>query len=68
MATKVHTKVKRRLRYIPSDRKRAIRPKTFKSEESAKKYAEKQGINKYTLENMKSLESSVKKLRIVVER
>ena len=67
MATKVHTKVKRRLAHIPKSRVRSKRPKTFKSEELAKVYAEKQGIKKYSLENLKSAESSEKKLRIIVE-
>ena len=42
------------------------RPKTFKTEESANAYAEKMGLTEYTLDNMKSPESSTKKLRIVV--
>ena len=43
------------------------RPKTFKSEESAKAYAEKKGIKKYSMKNLKSPESKVKKIKIVVE-
>ena len=40
-------------------------PKTFKTEESAKAYADKNGIKKYSLKNLKSPESSAKKLLIV---
>jgi len=57
----------RDLRYQKSRNKNVKRPKTFSSEESAKAYAEKQGIKKYSLENLKSSESSVKKIRIVAE-
>ncbi|MFW6231015.1 MAG: hypothetical protein ACOC32_03240 [Nanoarchaeota archaeon] len=45
----------------------ANRPKTFKTEDAAKAWAEGQGIKKYKLENMKSPEASVKKIRVVVE-
>ena len=54
----------RDLRYGKS-RNRQNRPKTFKTEESAKAYAEKAGIKKYTLENLKSETSKIKKFRIV---
>ena len=47
-----------------SGRKRLARPKTFSSATSADEYAKKQGIKKYTLENLKSPESKVKKIRI----
>jgi len=50
---------------IPRGRK--VRPKTFKTEESAKKYAEEQGIKAYKLENLKSTESQTKKFRIAPE-
>ena len=46
---------------------RKKRAKTFSSEESAKKWAEAQGIKKYSLVNSKSPESSTKKFRVVVE-
>ena len=46
-------------------RYRKSRPKTFKTEELAKKYAEAQGLKDYTLVNSKSPESKEKKLRIV---
>ena len=41
------------------------RPKTFKTEESAKTYAEKHGIKNYELENLKNPESETKKIKIV---
>jgi len=43
------------------------RPKTFKNEESAKRWAESQGIKKYSLENIKSSESQTKKFKVIVE-
>lgn len=46
-------------------RYRKPRPKTFKSEESAKKYADEKGLKDYTLVNMKSPESTLKKIKIV---
>lgn len=55
----------RDLRYQKS-RERSSRPKTFKSEESAKIYADKEGIKKYQLENLKSAESKTKKLRMIL--
>tara|TARA_Y100000310_G_C20170046_1_gene573232 strand:- start:13 stop:231 length:219 start_codon:yes stop_codon:yes gene_type:complete len=57
---KVHTRAKRRngsatgLRLKrPANRLRKTRPKTFKSEENAKKWAESQGIKAYTLKNLR---------------
>ena len=44
---------------------RKKRPKTFKSEEAAKVYAEKHGIKHYELENMKFASSKTKKIRIL---
>ena len=43
------------------------RPKTFKTEESAKKWAELNKITKYKLENLRNSESKSSKLRIVLE-
>jgi hypothetical protein len=43
---------------------RSKRSKTFKSEESAKSYAEENGIKDYKLRNLKSSESSIKKIVI----
>ncbi|MGE0792802.1 MAG: hypothetical protein AB7V77_01320 [Candidatus Woesearchaeota archaeon] len=48
-------------------RVRANRAKTFKTEEAAKKWAEEQGFKDYKLENLKSTESTTKKLRVIVE-
>lgn len=48
-------------------RERTGRPKTFKSEEAAKEWAKEQGITNYQLENLKSPESTTKKIRILVE-
>ena len=48
-------------------RNKANRPKTFKTEESAKAWAEKQGIKKYSLHNRRSPESKTKKLRVIAE-
>ena len=53
----------RDLRYQKS-RNRTSRPKTFKSEESAKAYAEKNGMKDYKLVNLKSANSKTKKIRI----
>ncbi|MCB9362200.1 hypothetical protein H6504_02080 [Candidatus Woesearchaeota archaeon] len=47
-------------------RYRKIRAKTFSSEEAAKTWAKEQGIEKYTLENLKSSEATTKKIRVVV--
>ncbi|MFH1638683.1 MAG: hypothetical protein ABIB71_09730 [Candidatus Woesearchaeota archaeon] len=70
--TKVHAKQKRmarsptHLRKIrDASRARAKRPKTFKSEESAKAWAEKKGIKKYELVNLKNYWRNEKKIRVV---
>lgn len=41
------------------------RGKTFDSEEKAKAWAKSNGIEKYSLENLKSPDSTKKKIRIV---
>ena len=46
-------------------RYRKSRPKTFKSEEAAKAWAEKQKIKNYDLVNLKLESSSQKKIRVV---
>lgn len=46
-------------------RYRAKRPKTFKTEEAAKKWADEQGIKKYDIVNIKSPEAETKKLKVV---
>jgi hypothetical protein len=52
-------------RWTKVSRYRAKRLKTFKSEKSAKAWAETQGIKNYTLVNLKSPESAEKKIKIV---
>lgn len=47
-------------------RRRSSRPKTFSSEETAIAYAKANGIEKYTLKNLKSAASKTKKIRIEV--
>lgn len=58
----------RDLRYRKPRGRKVKKPKTFKTEESAKAYAEKLGIKSYTLKNLKSSEANQKKLRIVVSK
>ena len=41
------------------------RPKTFKTEEAAKAWAEKQGMKNFKVVNIKSDDSKVKKLKVV---
>jgi len=41
------------------------RAKTFKSEESAKSWAEKKGLKDYKLVNLKSPEGNTKKIRVI---
>jgi len=53
---------KRHQRYTPV---RKSRPKTFKTEQAAKLWADKKGIKSYRLVNLKSPESSTKKIRVV---
>ena len=65
---KIHTRVKRKFRMVGSKRRyREKRPKTFKTEEAAKKYAEQKGIKSYKLVNLRSSGSKRKKLRIVAQ-
>ena len=52
-------------RSLTLSRFRKSRGKSFKSEESAKAYAEKEKITDYKLVNLKSLESKTKKIKIV---
>lgn len=65
--TKLALRVSRRFSKLRGRGNRSSRPKTFSSEEKAKTWAEANGIKKYTLKNLKSPESSTKKLRVVVE-
>jgi len=48
-------------------RRPRARPKTFKTKELAKAWAEKQGIKKYKLVNIKSPEAKTKKVKVVTE-
>ncbi|MFT4304279.1 MAG: hypothetical protein ACMXYG_06960 [Candidatus Woesearchaeota archaeon] len=57
----------REYRYRKSRNKKVVRPKTFKTEESAKKYAESKSISKYKLVNLRSSDAKIKKLKIVQE-
>jgi len=66
---KEHTRQLRRKRiHVNKDRGREIRPKTFKSEESAKKYAESKGIKDYKLIDLKETHPTEKKLRIEITK
>lgn len=46
---------------------RQSRPKTFKTEDAAKKWAKEQGFDNFTVENMKNPESKEGKYRVIVE-
>ncbi|RLE48156.1 hypothetical protein DRJ25_00550 [Candidatus Woesearchaeota archaeon] len=58
--------VKRRRRRAAKIKPRKKRPKTFKTEEAAKAYAEKHNIKDYKLVNIRKPGSSDKKIRIVI--
>lgn len=63
MAKKIFTKAKRMLvMQGRRGRNRAVRPKTFKTEESANNYAKENGIKNYSLEHL-----SATKIRILEE-
>jgi len=60
---RIHTRQARKLRMAKvKGRNRKKRPKTFKTEESAKKYAESKGLKNYKLVN---ISISSKKIKIV---
>lgn len=68
---KVHTRRKRKFAAPthlgcarPENRNRKKRPKTFSSEEIAKKWAESQGIKKYELKNLR-IGTKDKKIRVI---
>ena len=70
---KIHTRAKRKMggasglrKTRPETRKRKKRPRTFKSEEIAKKWAEAQGITDYELKNLR-IGTKDKKIRVVVK-
>jgi hypothetical protein len=50
-----------------TSRHRKTRPKTFSSEETAKAWAKANNISNYELKNMKSKDSSKKKIKIIVK-
>jgi hypothetical protein len=57
-----------RQRVVTGGRHRSVRPKTFISEDAAKKYAEANKISSYELVNLKNDASSTKKFRIVLKK
>tara|TARA_Y100000310_G_scaffold344724_2_gene459056 strand:+ start:240 stop:431 length:192 start_codon:yes stop_codon:yes gene_type:complete len=59
---KIHTRLKRK--FFRKGRTRTKRPKTFKSEDQAKKYAEKNSIKDYQLLDI-CISPVKKKLKIV---
>jgi len=48
-------------------RNRTKRPKTFSTEESAKEYAKKQGLNSYKIVNLKLSNEGKAKFKVVTE-
>ena len=52
-------------RSCKADRGRAKRPKTFRTEAAAKKWAEAQKLKSFKIVNLKSDESKSQKLRVV---
>ena len=72
--SKIHTKAKRktgagthRRKPVSPSRKRKKRPKTFSSEDLAKKWAEKNNIKNYELVNLRIGNRKDKKIKIVVK-
>jgi len=68
---KIHTREKRKMASPthlgsarPENRNRKKRPKTFTSEESAKKWAESKGIKTFELKNLR-LGTKDKKIRVI---
>ena len=62
---KLHTRQKRKLRMAKiKGRHRKTRPKTFKTEESAKKYAEAKGMKNYKLVDL-AISPNRNKIKIV---
>jgi len=65
---RIHTRVARKLRMFGSRKKSSKKkPKTFRSEEAAKKYAEAKGIKKYNLVNLQPFNPKKTKIKIVIE-
>lgn len=67
--TKIHTRLKRKYRISRFHRhkikERINKPKAFKTEESARIWAEKNKIKDYELINIKGQDSKSKKIKIV---
>lgn len=64
---KLHTRQARKLRMnCLRGRNRVAKPKTFKTEEAAKKYAETKGIKNYKLVDLQELNPAKSKIKIVV--
>ncbi len=68
---KIHTRTKRKMTSPthlasarPENRERKKRPKTFSSEEIAKKWAEAHGIKKFELKNLR-IGTKDKKIRVI---
>ncbi|HLC47168.1 MAG TPA: hypothetical protein VJI75_05565 [Candidatus Nanoarchaeia archaeon] len=57
----------KRIPLLNRGRNRKQRPKTFASEEAAKRWATAQGLKGYYLVNLKSAESAKKKIRIEIK-
>ena len=61
---KLHTKQWRKLKNrIPLKKRTRSRPKTFRTEEAARKYAEEQGMKEFSLVNL-SPRQNVMKIRV----
>ena len=54
IGVKMSIRHNRDLRYQKSRNKTTTRPKSFSSEDSAKKYADENGIKKYTLKKIRT--------------
>jgi len=63
---RLHTRHKRYLSNVKG-RNRKTKPKTFKNEETAKKYAEAKDIKNYKLVDLLELNPNRNKIKIVVE-
>ncbi len=63
--TKLALRVSRRFSHLRGRGNRMARPKTFKTEEAAQKWAKENGLEHFTVENLKSPEAATKKLRII---
>ena len=63
---KIFSRTRRKRSKTPG-RNRAPRPKTFKSKEDAKKWAEAKGLKKYRIEDLKPESEKYKKFRVVAE-